>query len=204
MYLRHAVSDRRFASETGKWRRLETQRRRLRCRTHSRSPSAALAGDRRRGAAAHSVSAAGAALRAACRMWPPLASRALPEPAGDGHVVALESRRQAARSPVLAIPAAALQSPVGQAASSKLQSPPLACRKRLVPSQTRSVCVSTCWRTCGGSLGRPTLRPFPTWSAAEPAVMPAPDVITIERGGERCFYYYVRKTQKIIFSASSG
>ena len=55
-------------------------------------------GDRRRGAAAHSVSAAGAALRAACRMWPPLASRALPEPAGDGHVVALESRRQAART----------------------------------------------------------------------------------------------------------
>ena len=100
---------------------------------------------------------------------------------------------------LLAIPAAALQSPVGQAASSKLQSPPLACRKRLVPRPTRSVCVSTCWRTCGGSLGRPTLRPFPTWWAADPAVMPAPDVITIERGGERCFIIMCVRLKKSFF-----
>ena len=159
-------------------------------------------GDRRRGAAAHSVSAAGAALRAACRMWPPLASRALPEPAGDGHVVALESRRQAARSP----PSDTCRCPaVAGGAGGVLQAPepppclPQASLKRLVPSQTRSVCVSTCWRTCGGSLGRPTLRPFPTWSAAEPAVMPAPDVTTIERGGSGVFIIMCVRLKKSFF-----
>ena len=171
--------------------------------TVSRSPRAALAGDRRRGAAARSASAAGAAMRAGCRMWPPLASRALPEPAGDGHVVALESRRQAARSP----PSDTCRCPaVAGGAGGVLQAPePPPCLpqascakpnpKRLrvdllahLRGIARAAHPPAIPHLVGGGTGRHagTGRDYDR-----------------ERG-ERCFYYYVRKTQKIIFSASSG